>query len=229
MMAIQIYRYRWVSRARQRRQTKWVVLGIALSLTTYLVVLLLGYVMAPQPGATTYVLYAAALNASLLLIPIAIGIAILRDRLYDIDFLINRSLVYGILTGVLVALYAVSIFLLSWLARAITGQQDSSFAIVVSTLGVATAFQPLRGRIQRGIDRRFFRRRFNAARVLAAFGEVLHSEVDVSRLSEQLVGVVERTMEPTHVSLVLLQPRERPGDNPAEERDARASLHTKRV
>ena len=229
MVAIQVYRYRWVSRARQRRQTKWVVLGIALSLAAYLVVLLLGYLMAPQPGAIAYVLYAAALNASLLLIPIAIGIAILRDRLYDIDFLINRSLVYGILTGVLVALYAGSVFLLGWLARAITGQQDSSLAIVVSTLGVATLFQPLRGRIQRSIDRRFFRRRFNAARVLAAFGEVLHSEVDMSRLSEQLVGVVERTMEPTSISLVLLPPRELPNNSSAAERDVRTSPYAKRV
>ncbi|HLJ82277.1 MAG TPA: hypothetical protein VKT52_12370 [Ktedonobacterales bacterium] len=225
MVAVQVYRYRWVSHAPQRRQTKWVVLGIALSLTAYLVVLLLGYVTAPQPGSTAYVLYTGTLNATLLLIPLSIGIAVLRDRLYDIDFLINRSLVYGILTGVLVALYAGSVFLLGGLARALTGQQNSSLAIVVSTLGVAAVFQPLRGRIHRGIDRRFFRRRFNAARVLAAFSEVLYREVDMARLSEQLVGVVERTMEPAHISLVLLPPRERSHDRPAEEPGTGGPLH----
>lgn len=226
MVAVQVYRYRWVSHAPQRRQTKWVVLGVALSLTAYVIVLLLGSVTAPPSGTTAYVLYTGALNATLLLIPASIGIAVLRDRLYDIDFLMNRSLVYGILTGVLIALYTGSVFLLGWLARALTSQQNSSLAIVVSTLGVAAAFQPLRGRIQRGIDRRFFRRRFNAARVLAAFGDVLHREVDMARLTEQLVGVVERTMEPAHISLVLLPLREQPHDYPAEEPDAGGRLHT---
>jgi len=207
MIALQVYRYRWASSAPQRRQTKWVVLGIAVSLTAYLIVLLVGYVVNPGPGTAGYVLGAARLNASLLLIPIAIAIAILRDQLYDIDLLINRSLVYGILTGVLAALYAGSIFLFGGFVRTLTHRQDDSLAIVVSTLGVAAVFQPLRRRIQFAIDRRFYRRRYNAARALEAFGAALHSEVEMAELGEQLVAVIERTMEPAHISLVLLPAR----------------------
>jgi len=222
MIALQVYRYRWVSSAQGRRQTKWVVLGIAVSLTAYLIVLLVGYVVSPGPGTAVYVLGAALLNASLLLIPIAIAIAILRDQLYDIDLLINRSLVYGILTGVLAALYAGSIFLLGGFVRTLTHRQDDSLAIVVSTLGVAAVFQPLRRRVQFGIERRFYRRRYNAARALEAFGAALHSEVEMAGLGEQLVAVIQRTMEPAHVSLVLLPPREAP----KEMWDAGASDHS---
>jgi hypothetical protein len=183
------------------------VLGIAVSLSAYLIVLLVGYVVDPGPGTAGYVFGAALLNASLLLIPIAIAIAILRDQLYDIDLLINRSLVYGILTGVLAALYAGSIFLLGGFVRTLTHRQDDSLAIVVSTLGIAAVFQPLRRRVQFAIERRFYRRRYNAARALEAFGAALHSEVEMAELGEQLVAVIERTMEPAHISLVLLPPR----------------------
>jgi hypothetical protein len=210
MIALQVYRYRWVSSARRRRQTKWVVLGIVVSLTGYLIVLLVEYVVNPRPGSAGYVVGAALLNASLLLIPIAIAIAILRDQLYDIDLLINRSLVYGILTGVLATLYAASIFLLGWFVRSLTHRQDDSLAIVISTLGVAALFQPLRRRVQFGIERRFYRRRYNAARALEAFGAALHNEVEMATLGEQLVAIIERTMEPAHVSLVLLPPRGAP-------------------
>ncbi|HLZ20590.1 MAG TPA: hypothetical protein VKQ30_00505 [Ktedonobacterales bacterium] len=222
MVAFQVYRYRWVSGVPQRRQTKWVVLGIALSLAAYLVVLLLGYLMVPRSGSAAYVVYVAATNASLLLIPTSISIAILRAQLYDIDFLIHRSLVYGTLTGILVGLYTGSIYLIGEVVRSITGQQDSSLAIVASTLGVAAVFQPLHRRIQHTISRRLYRRRYNAAQVLSAFGKVLHREVDMSRLSEQLVEAVERTMEPAHASLVLLPPR----DMPAEESGPGAHLRS---
>jgi hypothetical protein len=212
MIALQVYRYGWISKLAQRRQTKWVVLGITLALSGYVVMLLANYALAPAPGSAEYVLYIAGRDASLLLIPISIAIAVLRDRLYDIDTLINRSLVYGALSFSLLAIYAASVYALGWLARLLTGLENSSLAVILSTLGVIALFQPLRVRIQSAIDRRFYRRRYNAARALAAFGSTLQREVEMGRLTERLLDVVERTMEPTHVSIILLPLR------PARER-----------
>jgi hypothetical protein len=206
MVGLQVYRYHEVSSAAQRRQTKWVVYGIGLALATYLVVLLAGFVTPARPGTAGYVLYAGALNASLLPVPISIGIAVLRDNLYDIDVIINRSLIYGALTSTVVSLYTCCVFAIGWLARGLMGQQDGSLEVVLSTLGVAALVQPLRQRIQRGIDRRFYRRRYNAARALEAFGGATRHEVDLERLGAELVSVVDRTMEPAHVSVLLLSP-----------------------
>jgi hypothetical protein len=206
MVALQVYRYRWVSGAAQRRQTKWVALGIGLSLGGYTTALLAGYILTPATGSAGYLLYVAAMNACLLLIPLSIAIAVARDGLYDIDLLINRSLVYGSLSAALIAFYAGSVYLLSWLARGLVDLQNSSLAVALSTLGVVALFQPLRTGIQRAIDRRFYRRRYNAARVLEAFGETLQREVELARLAEQLVDIVARTMEPSHISLMLLPP-----------------------
>lgn len=204
LIVVQIYRYGWVSKLAQRRQTKWVVLGITLALSGYVVMLLANFLLAPPAGSAEYIVYIAGRDASLLLIPISITIAVLRDRLYDIDTLINRSLVYGALSFSLLAIYAAGVYALGWLARLFSGLENSSLAVILSTLGVIALFQPLRGRIQRTIDRRFYRRRYDAARVLAAFGSTLQREVEMGRLTERLVDVVERTMEPAHVSLILL-------------------------
>lgn len=222
MIALQVYRYRWVSGAAQRRQTKWVALGIGLSLGGYTVVLLAGYFLAPAPGSAGYLLYVAAINACLLLIPISIAIAVARDRLYDIDLLIHRSLVYGSLSAALITFYAASVYLLGWLARALVGLQNSSLAVMLSTLGVVALFQPLRTGIQRAMDRRFYRRRYNASRVLKAFGETLQREVEIARLAERLVDVVARTMEPSHISLMLL-PLRREGETARPMAPAEAS------
>lgn len=216
MITLQVYRYGWISKLAQRRQTKWVVLGITLALSGYVVMLLANYALAPAPGSAGYILYIAGRDASLLLIPISITIAVLRDRLYDIDTLINRSLVYGALSFSLLAVYAASVYALGWLARLFTGLENSSLAVILSTLGVIALFQPLRARIQSAINQRFYRRRYNAARVLAAFGSSLQREVEMARLTERLLDVVERTMEPTHVSLILLPLR------PARERGYQA-------
>ena len=204
LIVVQVYRYGWVSKLAQRRQTKWVVLGITLALSGYVVMLLLDYYVSPAPGSAGYIVYVAGRDASLLLIPVSIAIAVLRDRLYDIDTLINRSLVYGALSGSLVTIYAANVYALGWVARLFTGLENSSLAVILSTLGVIALFQPLRARIQMAIDRRFYRRRYNAARVLSAFGATLQREVEMARLAERLVDVVESTMEPSHVSLVLL-------------------------
>jgi hypothetical protein len=135
-------------------------------------------------------------------IPISIGIAILRYRLYEIDTLINRTLVYGVLTVMLVALYFGVIVLLQSLFIAFTGQQ-STLAVVASTLLIAALFTPLRRRIQGFIDRRFYRRKYDARKTLEAFSATLRDETDLGALSENLVGIVRETMQPAHVSLWL--------------------------
>jgi uncharacterized membrane protein YhdT len=135
-------------------------------------------------------------------IPIAIGIAILRYRLYDIDILINRTLVYGSLTAMLVALYFVGIVVLQRFFVLLTGQQ-STLAVVASTLLIAALFSPMRRRIQSFIDRGFYRRKYDAARTLEVFSAKLRDETDLDALSDDLVGVVRETMQPAHVSLWL--------------------------
>jgi hypothetical protein len=139
---------------------------------------------------------------AILLIPLSIGFSILRYRLYDIDLLINRTLVYGTLTVSLALLYFGLIVALQALFQGLF-HQNNTVAIVVSTLVIAALFQPLRHRIQAIIDRRFYRRKYDAARTVAAFGATLRSEVELTQLSEHLVAVVEETMQPSHVSLWL--------------------------
>ena len=147
----------------------------------------------------------------LLLIPLSIGFSILRYRLYDIDLLINRTLVYGSLTALLALLYFGLIVALQALFQGLF-HQNNAVAIVVSTLAIAALFQPLRHRIQTLIDRRFYRRKYDAARTLAAFSLTLRNEVDLATLSEHLVAIVQETMQPAHLSLWVRkdEPRRKP-------------------
>jgi hypothetical protein len=163
-----------------------------------------------------------ALNiATIPAIPIAIGIAILRYRLYDIDLLINRTLVYGTLTALLALVYFVGVATTEALFRALTGQEEQpQLAIVVSTLVIAALFNPLRRRIQSFIDRRFYRRKYDARKTLEAFSATLRDETDLGALSDDLVGVVRETMQPEHVSLWL---RPDPGPKEMEARNPSTS------
>jgi hypothetical protein len=144
--------------------------------------------------------------------PGAVGIAILRYRLWDIDILINRTLVYGVLTTALVAVYISSVILLETLLRPLVGE-NNDLAIVISTLAIAALFNPLRKRIQAFIDRRFYRRKYDAIKTLAAFSATLRDEVDLDRLAGRLVEVVEETMQPAQVSLWLSKPGRKVASN----------------
>jgi len=143
---------------------------------------------------------------TLLVFPVSFVIAILRYRLWDIDVIINRTLVYGLLTGTLAVLYLGGVAVLTSIFRTVTGQGDQ-LAIVATTLGIAAVFNPLRGRIQHVIDRRFYRRRYDAARALAAFSGTVRDEVELEDLSGVLLRVVEETVQPTESSIWLREPQ----------------------
>ncbi len=149
-------------------------------------------------------------------VPVAIGLAVLKHRLYDIDVVINLTLVYGSLTAMLVALYFGGVATTQTILRALTGQSEQSqLAIVVSTLAIAALFNPLRRRIQSFIDRRFYRRKYDARKTLEAFSARLREETDLESLNNDLAGVIRETMQPAHVSL-WLRPDRPPKDGQAE-------------
>jgi hypothetical protein len=206
-LGVQIYRYRRVSTPLERQQTKWVIFGITMGLGGTLVeivvvYLLLTFVFSLHLGALAWMLFFTIQAFLTILFPLSIGIAMLRSRLWDIDRLINRTLVYGTLTALLALLYFGLIFALQSLFQGLF-KQNNAVAIVVSTLVIYALFQPLRRRIQQIIDRRFYRRKYDATKTLEAFSATLRNEVDLSQLREHLVAVVEETMQPTFVSLWL--------------------------
>jgi Na+/proline symporter len=199
-LGFQIYRY--VSRHEQRQQTKWLVFAGSISLGCLILYFALqGLVPAfKQPDSLYQLAYATVTMFVFLSVPLALGIAILRYRLWDIDVLIRRTLVYSTLTVILTAAYVGLVIGLQALLRGLISQ-DNNVAIVLSTLVIAVLFQPLRSRIQRVIDRRFYRRKYDAARTIAAFSARLRSEVDLDQLREELLAAVQETMQPAHVSL----------------------------
>src|ERR687893_828179 len=198
-----VYRYRRVFSSAQRQQTKWVVFGTVLGVAgTFPSQLPLD--LALVGGDTPLVLLVLNMGFSLsfLLVPFSIGVAVLRSHLFDIDILINRTLVYGALTVLLAVVYFGSIVVLQRLFVGLTGEQ-STLAVVACTLVIAALFNPLRRRIQGFIDRRFYRRRYDAAKTLEAFSAKLKDETDLDALHAELLGVVKETMQPAHVSLWL--------------------------
>ncbi len=200
----QIYRYRYVSSSVQRYQTRVVVfgftVGLVLGIGLYVPELIVPVLN--QPGSFYQAINSASWYVFILLFALSFALVLLRYRLYDIDVLINRTLVYGTLTAILALVYVGCIILMQYFLRGIINP-NNNVAIVVSTLAIAALFQPLRKRIQAIIDRRFYRRKYDAARTLAAFSATLRNELDLNQLSEHLVAVVQETMQPTHVSLRL--------------------------
>jgi hypothetical protein len=206
----QRYRYHRVSNPVQRQQIKWAVFGISTALVLDIGVTLWGGILTLNQLDVLYRMMSGTLySLALLPIPLSIGVAILRYRLWDIDTIINKALVYGLLTGLLGALYAGLIIGLESLVGVITGQAAQPVVIVVSTLAIAALFLPVRQRIQAIIDRRFYRKKYDAEKTLAAFSTTLQSEVDLEQIYEQLLAVVQETMQPAHISLWLCQPEQR--------------------
>ncbi|HEX6554511.1 MAG TPA: hypothetical protein VF026_17220 [Ktedonobacteraceae bacterium] len=208
----QIYRYLRVSTPSQRQQTKWVVFGIAALIIYFIMLFIVGalYPDFTQARSLASLFAEASYILAVIIVPLALAFSILRYRLWDIDLLINRTLVYGTLTAILALIYFGGVILLQNLGRALTGQVGQSPLVIVgSTLAIAALFQPLRRRIQRIIDRRFYRRKYDAARTLAAFSATLRNEVDLHQLREHLLTVVVETMQPTHVSLWLRKDEQR--------------------
>jgi hypothetical protein len=186
------------SRGDVRRQIKWVAYAGTLVIIVVILQVIIETVL-PEGDTLTDVLNLTFVT-SLTSVPIAAGIAILRYRLYDIDLLINRTLVYGLLTMSLILAYIGSVVILQGTFRSLTGS-ESQLAVVASTLAVAALFNRLRWRIQAFIDRRFYRRKYDSRKILEAFSATLRDETDLEALNGELVGVVRETMQPAHVSL----------------------------
>jgi len=205
-VAAQVYRYRRVSTPSQRRQTKWVVFGLTMALLGFMGTILLSDIFPSQLDRIRLLdvlLDDVVITFFLLLIPVSIGVAILRSHLFDIDIIINRALVYGSLTVTLVGVYFGGIVVLQRRLFVLLIGQQSTLAVVASTLLIAALFNPLRARIQGFIDRRFYRRKYNARKTLETFSAKLREETDLQALSNEVVNVVKETMQPEHISLCL--------------------------
>lgn len=208
MIWSQVYRYRSVSGPDQRRQTKWVVFGTALALSLLLALLAPLFLFLPglaEASPFVLLLIGYVIPLVMLLIPLSVGMAMLRSGLFDIDLVINRALVYGALTASLIVVYVGSVVSLQYGLRYVSGG-NSQLAIVASTLVIAALFSPLRRRIQGFIDHRFYRKKYDARKTLAAFSSMLREETDLEALGDDLVAVVRGTVQPAHVSLWLREP-----------------------
>jgi hypothetical protein len=202
-----VLRYRR-SGGEEREQIKWIAYSASAVGLLYLIAMVGSFTFSGPWGAAGTPLWLGLLQQAALVsftaVPIAVAFAVLKYRLYDIDLIINRTLVYGFLTAILAAVYFGGVTATQTIFRTLTGQQQQpQLAVVVSTLVIAALFNPLRRRIQSFIDRRFYRRKYDAAKTLEAFSAKLRDETDLDALSDDLVGVVRETMQPAHVSLWL--------------------------
>jgi hypothetical protein len=190
-----------------RAQARWVILGFTLSQGVVLAAYLLGITFPGLLTVPAWVLWPLGLA-----LPICLGIAITRYRLWDIDVIIRRTLIYSVLTAMLALAYFGSVLMLEGVFRAVTGQGQNALVVVLSTLTIAALFGPLRGRVQAVIDQRFFRKKYDAARTLAGFAAGARDETNLEQLSAHLVGVVNETMQPASVGLWLKKmPTTQPG------------------
>ena len=192
----------------ERQQLKWFAYAVGIyAIATALNVIIIAIDAPRWFEWTANAIFTAAGTT----IPISIGIAILRYRLYDIDVIINRTLVYGSLTATLIGLYFGGIVVLQWVFVVLTGQR-STLAVVASTLFIAALFTPLRRRIQAFIERRFYRRKYDAAKTLEQFGATLRDATDLDSLTEKVTGVIRKTVQPAHVSIWLVPSRGKEGN-----------------
>jgi hypothetical protein len=202
-----IYRYRRVSGPAERQQTKWVIAGM---LGTFLLFIPFTAVLlwfppataTPQRLAFMILVFTPAYLLSYMCLPLGVAFAVLRYRLWDIDVLVRKTLIYTVLTGLLALVFFGVVTLLSGLLSAVTGQQ-SALAVVASTLVIAALFNPLRRRVQEGIDRRFFRKKYDAQQVLAQFALFARDETDLDALTGELARVIQETLQPESVSIWL--------------------------
>jgi hypothetical protein len=226
----QIYRYENVSSPVQRQQTKWALIGLTAAVAGPAIWLFTA-TAAPETTQTPNLFYQrlgasfftssllfsqgtiAAFRLATILFPLSFAIAILRYRLWEIDVIINRTLVYGTVTGALLLFYAISIFILGAVFSNLSGRGDQ-LAITISTLTIAILFNPLRARVQRAIDRRFYRQKYDAEQILAGFSVLMRYEVDLDNLSTALLKTAAEAMQPKSLSLWLLGRDDRGGIRP---------------
>ena len=208
-VSTQVYRYLRVATPVQRQQIKWLIYGFApvLILAVCFQLVLVLFPALNSPDSLLPVVTEPLFRFYYLPIPICIGIALLRYRLWDIDRVINRTLVYGLLTAILLLMYIFLVFAGQHLLVSLLGQSNG-VVLVGSTLIVAALFQPLRQRVQRLVDRRFYRSKYDAAKIIAAYSATLRQEVDLDQLQNHLLAVVQETMQPAHVSLWLRKPEQ---------------------
>ena len=212
MLASQVYRYRHVSGPEERRQTRWAVFGTTLAIATLIVAYGAIYFVAPgdpEDSALLLLVVGSLIPLVMLLIPLSVFVAIFRSGLFDISVVINRALVYGTLTVSLALVYLGAVAGLQRLVSPLAGESNQ-LVVVASTLLITALFNPLRRRIQHIIDRRFYRKKYDAAKTLEAFSAKLRNETNLDSLSNELVGVVRETMQPEHASLWLRQPEDSP-------------------
>ena len=206
-ITIQFYRYRYLSTANERQQTKWVVFAFLVTVAVLVIMffinpLFLDFRVAETENAVRNILGNAISTFAFLMIPLGIGISILRHRLYDIDVIIRRTMQYSIVSAVLAAVYFGSITVIQGGVTAVTGTQ-SPLAIVLSTLLVAALFSPLRRRVQTAVDRRFYRQKYDAQQILAQFAQTARDEVELENLTNELTRIVQETMQPEQASIWL--------------------------
>jgi hypothetical protein len=218
-IAAQIYRYYRRSTLVQRQQTKWVVAGIGAIVALLVLPSIVLYLVFPADlYETAYSLVVPIQGFLLMFIPATLGISILRYRLWDIDVLIRRTLQYTLLTGLLALMYFGGVVVLQGILGPLTGESRSPLVTVVTTLAIAALFTPLRTRVQQWIDRRFYRKKYDAERSLARFAAAARDEVDMDRLSAALLDLVAETIRPDAITLWL----GRTGDRAAGRRAAAA-------
>jgi hypothetical protein len=202
--ASQVYRYRRVSTLVERQQTKWVILALLILFAALLFLalptLIPGLTDPAAKSALFWVLYSNSVPLIVSLVPLSIAFAILRYRLFDIDLIIRRALVYGLLTFLLAAVYFGSVIVLQQVFRSLIGQETPA-VVVLSTLAIAGLAAPLRRRLQAGIDRRFFRRKYSAEQALAQFSQDMRSQLDRAAIAAEMIQVARESLEPESIAL----------------------------